>query len=307
MALYSNESNFGGGASPRGPNDGRVRRSKTQAIAFMLVALTTGIAAAWLITRVLAKRNTPGAVQMTKIAVAALDLPLATTISQDMVTFVDWPTQVLPPGYAVDAAKVVGRVPACDIVKGEPLVESRLASSDAGLGMAAVIPSTHRAMAVLVNEVIGVAGFIHPNDLVDVITTMPPVPGSQEIRSKIVLQNIRVMAVGQEMVTQDQKPVKVPVVTLLVTPAESERLALASAQGKLQLTLRSRADRDEVTTAGVSPPELFGRTLATRAESKPTRAARAAERPAPKSEDNVVEVLHGDRLEERKLRSKETP
>ncbi len=319
MASYSNEPPLGspvatGTARPK--MEPRARRAKLRATGFMLVALLAGLAAAWLIVKTLAKQRQPGVVPMTRLAVAAVDLPLATTLSAELVAFVEWPTQVLPEGHHADAESLVGRVTSKDVAKGEPLLESRLADKSAGLGMAAVIPPTHRAMTVLVNEVIGVAGFIHPNDLVDVITTMQATPGSQEVRSRIVLQNVRVMAVGQEMVTKDAKPVRVPVVTLLVTPAESERLALASTQGKVQLTLRSRADEEVVTTAGVSSPDLFGRAApapvaakpepAPRQKAKPAKAAPAVQ-VAQKPEAEVVEVLRGDRFEERKLRGKETP
>jgi pilus assembly protein CpaB len=175
-----------------------------------------------------------------------------------------------------------------------------------------------RAMTVQVNEVIGVGGFIHPGDLVDVLTTMqtPLTTGSQvlEVRSRIVLQNIRVLAVGEDMVTQNAKPVKVPVVTLLVTPWQSERLALASTQGKLQLTMRSQSDQDEQATPGISPPELL--ELAKEAPPAPAASHHHASRhvvasaPPPPAivrprEPDVVEVLRGDRFEERKIRSRE--
>jgi pilus assembly protein CpaB len=312
MAMYSNDPTVAApGAAARPKPDARARKSKAKAMLFMALTLLLGLFSAWFVLRVVESRSRPGAIAMTKVAVAALDLPLATTLNDTHVTFVDWPTMVLPPGHYSDASAILGRVVARDIAKGEPLLEARLASGDAGLGMAAVIPATHRAMTVLVNDVIGVAGFIHPNDIVDVITTMQSSPGSQEIRSKIVLQNIRVLAVGQEMVTRDAKPVKVPVVTLLVTPSESERLALGSTQGKVQLTLRSRADVAEVRTAGVSSPDLFGRSEPTKPEPAkpgPVREHRPAARVEAKpAAPEVVEVLRGDRLEERKLRTKETP
>ena len=300
-------------AGRRAP-DGGARRSRARALAFMLFALVAGLTAAWLITRAVAQRATTSPAAATQIAVAAVDLPYATTLRPEMVTFVDWPTAMLPAGHYTDGKLLEGRVVARDVGKGEPLVESRLAEKGKGEGMAAVIPATHRAMTVQVNEVIGVAGFIHPNDLVDVITTMQSRPGGQEIRSRIVLQNIRVMAVGQQMVTTNSQPVKVPVVTLLVTPEESERLALASTQGKVQLTLRAGTDLALVETPGVSPLDLFeggeppaAVAAAPKAVLRP-KIAHVTARPEPvKAEQEVVEILRGDRFEERKLRGKETP
>jgi pilus assembly protein CpaB len=172
---------------------------------------------------------------------------------------------------------------------------------------------------------VGVAGFIHPGDYVDVVTTMNvPINGArsgmeQEARSKIVLQNIKVLAVGEDLMADESKPVKVPVVTLLVTPEESERLALASTQGKLQLTMRAQRDQGEVPTGGVSPPELLGAAarVAVAAPPPPSSSSHhhshaapppavAAAPAAPKKEGDVVEILRGDRLEERKLRAKES-
>src|SRR5439155_19066219 len=121
---------------------------------------------------------------------------------------VDWPQGALPPGSFQDAATLDGRVTALALVKGEPLVESRLTKSGTGLGMAAVIPATMRAMTVRVNEVIGVGGFVHPGDIVDVLTTMSVQArenGPSEFRSKIVLQDIKVMAVGEDLVTTGAK------------------------------------------------------------------------------------------------------
>ncbi len=284
----------------------------------MLLALVAGLAAAWLVTRELSQRSALVESPTTLIAVAAADLPRATTLRPELMSYVAWPSQALPDGATLksNAAALEGRVVAHDLGRGEPLLEVRLAPKGAGLGMAAIVPGNMRAMTVLVNEVIGVAGFIHPDDFVDVIVTMATsaTGNSDEIRAKIILQNVKVLAVGQEMVTQDAKPVKVPVVTLLVDPEQSERLALASTEGHIQLTLRSRADVAETATAGISPPELFGK-VTEKVEAPPAPAPapaptprpvvlRPAAKPKPKPQPvpDVVEVLRGDRVEERKIR-----
>jgi len=302
---------------PGGANTSR--RLRAQGLAFLLVALAAGLAAAWLITGYLSRRAAVASrAQMAKVAVAAIDLPLATTLRPEMIELIDWPQGALPPGSFQDAAALEGRVTALALVRGEPLVESRLTRSGAGLGMAAVIPANTRAMTVRVNEVIGVGGFVHPGDIVDVLTTMqaPRDGHSQaelEYRSKIVLQDIKVLAVGEDMVTQNAKPVKVPVVTLLVTPEQSERLALASSHGELQLTMRSQSDHQEVATPGISPPELLGPRSPTEAAlaEKEHRAhhhhessrAPAAAPPPGAQPPEVVEILRGDRFEERKMRT----
>lgn len=186
-------------------------------------------------------------------------------------------------------------------------------------------------MAVKVDQVVGVAGFVQPGDYVDVISTMAP---DDETRkdlknnpakiAKIILQNIKVLAVGEHMTTQGSKPVKVQVVTLEVTVDQSERLALASRHGQLLLTMRSRVDQEQVATAGITPLDLLSpddgverkekekekvdekstqEWLAMRRRQRKEREARAAAKKKEKKPDApVVEVLRGDRIEERKLR-----
>ncbi|MSP60034.1 MAG: Flp pilus assembly protein CpaB [Myxococcales bacterium] len=326
MAIFPDEGQLS--KSPkRRSSDVAGRRVRARAMAFMAIALAAGLTAAYLITEVLSKR----AVQevrapMSKVVVAGADLPLATTITPENAAVIDWPADSLPPGSFTDPKAVEGRVTANAMVRGELVVETRLAAKGSGEGIAAVVPLNMRIMAVKVNDVSGLFGWLHPGDFVDVITTMQqPIGKSGEnvYRSKIVLQNITVKAVGEELVTQNAKPVKVPVVILLVTPEQSERLALAATHGELQLTMRSGVDHAEIDTPGVSPIDLLGPMVGApplvaaaapqqgpvagrgRPRPRPTPAVTAA--PPPKREGDVVEILRGDVLSERKLRAKEQP
>jgi pilus assembly protein CpaB len=320
MALYPDEGLPRPGA--RRGAEGTSRKARARALVFMVIALAAGLSAAWLINNYLLRRGQTAGLALVKVAVAAVDLPIATSLRPEVVGLVDWPAGAVPQGAFTDVKALEGRVTAMALVRGEPLVESRLTAKGSGQGMAAIIAPTMRAMTVHVNEVIGVAGFIHPGDYVDVISTMQtPIHAhsttEQEYRSKIVLQNIKVLAVGEDLVTQNAKPVKVPVVTLLVTPEQSERLALSSSHGEVQLTMRSQTDQGEVTTPGVSPPELFAAGAQTALAAAPAPAKQhhsssshapkvaAAPEPPPKKEGEVVEILRGDKFEERKMRAKE--
>jgi pilus assembly protein CpaB len=188
--------------------------------------------------------------------------------------------------------------------------------------MAALLDEGLRAMAVQVNSVVGVAGFVQPGDYVDVITTMRPDGETKDVLdndaasiSKIILQNIKVLAVGTHLATEGREPVKVKVVTLAVTPDQSEKLALGSQYGKIQLTIRSRIDQEEEATAGVTPLVLLspdeGAELTTSRVREPVavrrpasrRRAKTAEEPAKRP--STVEIIRGTRIEERKLRSYE--
>jgi pilus assembly protein CpaB len=128
----------------------------------------------------------------------------------------------------------------------------------AGAGiMTYLVPKGHRAVTVGVNEVAGVAGFLNPADRVDVVVTTQP-PGSQDKISKIVLQNVPILAIGQITQQKEGKPVVVPTVTLDLTPDDSEKLVLASSQGQLQMLLRNVADTGTVEAKGATIRKVLG-------------------------------------------------
>jgi pilus assembly protein CpaB len=207
-------------------------------------------------------------------------------------------------------------------VAGQPVLTSMLAAKNAGNGLAALIPSNMRAMAVRVDDVVGVAGFIHPDDRVDVMVTMtPPRPGAQTT-TKLFMQNVKVLAVGSEVEANDQARMHAnpaAVATLLVSPTDAERLALASTQGRLLLTLRSWTDSQAVNTEGAIPDDLVGEppavaarapegggaahpAVAARGRGRGKQMAAAAPPPTLQAEPpkkDVVEILRGDRFEQR--------
>jgi pilus assembly protein CpaB len=167
---------------------------------------------------------------------------------------------------------------------------------------------------VRVDDVVGVAGFVNPGDHVDVIVTMKAVEGNSPPVSKIILQSIRVLAVGKDVNQSgrgDSKPVTATVATLMVDSEQSEKLALAATKGQILLALRSRVDLADVETLGVVPPELLGGTergqvVAVKAPAPAPTAARRpvvrrsiAPQPMPAAERQTVEVIRGDMFEKR--------
>jgi pilus assembly protein CpaB len=300
------------------------RRSGARALVFWLVALTAGGAAAMLL-RFYMQASSRAAPVLAKVLVASMDLPIATTLRAEHLKEMDWPETAQPPGSIHDVKDALGRVVITKLVKGESILVSKLASKDAGRGLAALIPESMRAVAVRVDDVVGVAGFVHPEDRVDVIVTMrPSKPSDAEPISKVILQNVKVLAVGKEIESNDttrNKPMPVTVATLLVTPDDSEKLALAASQGKLLLTLRSWSDSATVETPGVVPTAMManasppvvakgdsGDDARRRSRSKrdePPPPAVAATPAAPPPRKDTVEILRGDRFEERKFDSKE--
>jgi pilus assembly protein CpaB len=194
------------------------------------------------------------------------------------------------------------------VYKGEAILATKLAGSEAGAGLSALLPAGMRAVAVRVDDVVGVAGFVHPGDTVDVIATLRTEGSGATTVSRVILQNIKVLAVGKELDHRSRsadKVVQATVATLMVDAPQSERLALAATQGKLLLTLRGAADTDEVATRGVNANTLLVRELPVAppaaAPAPRTRVVKVIVPPEPRPEPRreVVEIMRGDVFERR--------
>ena len=182
--------------------------------------------------------------QLLPIVVAKVEIPVGTRIIAEQLTVSQFPRTVLPRGtFARLDDKILGRVAVVRIFPREPVTEDRLAPVGSAGGLSSVVPEGYRAMTVKVDDVVGVSGFIMPGTLVDIAVIIIPSDNSKErekVFAKIVLQNVRVLASGQNIdKPKNEKEVeRVKAVTLLVTPQQAEKLALASIEGKLQLVMR---------------------------------------------------------------------
>lgn len=226
------------------------------------------------------------------VTVAALDLEWGTVITKGMVKTAPFLKQTLPDGYFADPAKLEGRTLIYPLKVNEPILESRLAPANVtGGGIAAVIGPQKRAMAVKVDKVIGVSGFIHPGNRVDVLVTLNRSERITTPITKTVLENVLVLATGPQMekTAKGEKPVPVDVITLEVSVEEGEKLALAATEGKLNLALRNLADAKAVTTRGTTIPALL--SSLNRGPAEGTRSAprvRQAASPVPQTEHSYV-------------------
>jgi len=254
--------------------------------------------------------------QTVGVVVAAVDIPFASTINANQVALARWPKENLPKDVFADPKKVVDRAARREILRGEPIVESKLVPADKSSGVLSLrIPAGMRAFSVQVNEVVGVGGFIVPDARVDVVvTTASFQQGGQQI-SKIILEDIRVLAAGQTVDQKDNKPITVNTVTLSVTPEDAEKLALASSDGKIQLVLRNFMDNAVVATGGMDKSRLLASHRSAPlapAEKEPARskrAARAKASPAPPNplpslavkKVHIVEVIKGNKRSEEKF------
>ena len=213
------------------------------------------------------------------VVVAAVDLTWGTSLTGDMVKVVPYLKESLPGGYYSDVSGVNGRTIIYPVKAGEPIFESKLAPTTVSMGgVAALVSPKKSAMGVKVDKVVGVSGFIHPGNRVDVLVTLSKNERANSPMTKIVLENILVLATGTELekTGKQEKPAQVDVITLEVTPEEGERLALAASEGKLQLALRNFTDTDSSQTRGSTIPGLL--------------AGQAAPQPAPKSGNKPVRV-----------------
>ncbi len=269
----------------------------------VLVALTTSILAyRWFKASSIAIAGQRG--EIVNVAVAVTDLSWGTVIKPEMVKNVPFLKGSLTSGYFTDVSTVAGRVVITPIKADEPILASRLATSDITKGgVAAVISENKRAMGVKVDKVQGVSGFIHPGNRVDVVATFRPA-NSQLPVTMTVLENIPVLATGTETEIRgrQEKPVEVDVITLEVSPEEAEVLALASAEGKLQLSLRNYSDTKSMVTKGVTVQSLM-RFLSGKSPSPESRAKRKAGAPEPiKEYYSKVQLIEGHKVNEVKFR-----
>jgi pilus assembly protein CpaB len=225
------------------------------------IAVIVAFVAALLILNYLQTKAKPKEVTQTHpVVVAKVDLPWGTSITQEMVETKPYLKSTLPGGCISDPSSIQGRILISPVKANEPIFESKLAPTSVKMGgVAAVISPGKRAVAVKVDKVIGVAGFIHPGNRVDVMVTVPTGKAGASI-TKTVLENMLVLAVGPEIEGKkgkEEKPSPVDVITLEVTPEEAEKLALAATEGRVQLALRNFTDTEDVLTKGTTIPVLL--------------------------------------------------
>jgi pilus assembly protein CpaB len=213
------------------------------------------------------------------VVVAARPLPLGVTIKPDDVKVVRKPVDQFPKGAFSKVEEVIDRPVVSNILSDEPVLSGRLAERGSGLGLAPIIPVGMRAVAVRVNDVVGVAGFVLPGMRVDVLVT-GRVPDGDTTITTTVLQNILVLSAGQNIQPDARgQAINAPTVTLLVTPGQAETLTLAGNEGRIQLVLRNGSDQSIEKTTGTRVAELYNVKKKTAADGDAPAPRRPASRP----------------------------
>lgn len=230
-----------------------------------------------------------------QLVVVVNPLQMGQQLTAKDVTLVDWPEGMQPQGSFLHAEDCIGRAAIVPLVPNEVILDQMLAKRDEGAGLPVSIPAGMRAVSVGVDDVVAVAGFVTPGTIVDVLVTGLGQGGPV---TRTLLEHTRVLAVGQQLQTESGKPQSAPVVTLLVTPEDGEKLTLAASDGKIHLALRNAVD-----ATNVDPPPVYGYTIFLGTAPAAPAAPRAVvvAKPAPKAPPAPppfsVQVIHGDKVE----------
>jgi pilus assembly protein CpaB len=223
------------------------------------------------------------------IVVAAADLPLGSKLDPGQLKLARWSADAIPDGAFMNPSQVTGAFVKNQFVTNEPIVATKLFLGQKTAGvMPLLIPPGMRAISVPVDEVSDISGFVLPHAHVDILVAVQNQgtgPGDNKPFSKIVLQNVEILAVAQEVEKKKDEPELVKVVTVLVTPQDAERLALATREGVLHLAMRNYADSKIVLTSGTNVEELlhqYSLSVAPVMAVQHTAGATPAYRPQPK-------------------------
>lgn len=259
----------------------------TGALGMIVVSLLLGVAAVVVAGKWINQRVNLDA---SRVVVATQDINVGARLTPDLLKAIDWPSGSIPPGSFHDVKLLDSRVVKVNLLRGEPLLEAKLAPEGTAGGLSGVIADGKRAITVRVNDVVGVAGFALPGSLVDILVNIKD--DHKNPISKIVLEQILVLAVAQDLGRDETKPKVVNAVTLEVTPEQAERLDLARSVGTLSLVLRNQIDKSLGATAGVRTHDLIGgRAIVD--ETKPEAEKVIVYKSAGAPKQPTVEIIRG--------------
>jgi pilus assembly protein CpaB len=278
--------------------------NRTRLMIIGLLALALGAFVSFSVYRALqaktASSNEPGV----DVVIASNDISVGSKVGDGDLRIVKFPAGNIPSGAYSKKSQVIGRGAVLPIMRGEFILPNKLAAENAGSGLPGLIPPGMRAVSVRVNEVVAVAGFVVPGTRVDVLLTGNPGAGGEQ-QTTTVLENVAVLAAGQRLERNSAgEPQATPVITLLVSPDDAQKLTLASNEGRIQLTLRNPLDTRQEELSSVRTTSLYrgGAPVAAPPTPKAPRARKVAAPTAPPPPSVYqIEVVKGDKREDQKF------
>jgi pilus assembly protein CpaB len=272
--------------------------NRTRLLFIGIIALALGGLLSSVVYKTLQARTAHPQSAGVEIVVAARDLLVGAKIEDRDVRLASYPAENLPEGVFRSKTRVIGRGVVLPIAKGEFILPSKVAGENAGSGMPALIPPGMRAVSVRVNEVVAVAGYVVPGTRVDVLLTGSP-GGTADNQTTTVLENIAVLAAGQKLERNAAgDPQSVPVITLLVSPEDAQKLTLASQGGRIQLALRNPLDTNQQKLPPVRNPVLYGGSAPPPPVTSRPKIARATKPAALPPSPYRIEVIRGQEKKE---------
>jgi pilus assembly protein CpaB len=276
----------------------------------LLIGLVIALVVAFLLSSFVYKQfQKASIVQPTStqpLVVAAVPLPLGTRLDATNTRIIQWPSNQQVTGMFSKQEDVANRAIITPLAENEPVLEGKLAAKESGAGLSATIPEGMRGVSVAVNEVVGVAGFVIPGTMVDVLVTGHPISKDSSMGdiTRTILENVRVLAAGQKVEhDREGKPQTVAVITLLVTPDDASKLVMAANDGRIQLALRNTVDTKKNDPPTIQQGELFtaaGPKLILK-HSAPSSPKKGAAPPPPPP--YVIEVITGSKRENKSFPS----
>jgi pilus assembly protein CpaB len=236
-----------------------------------------------------------------QVVVAADNIPVGVKLEAHDIRVITLPQSAVPPGAFSGASQVLGRGAILPVSQGDFILPGKLAAVNAGAGLPSMIPQGMRAVSVRVNDVVSVAGFVQPGTHVDVLATGNQ-SGGNERQTTTVLENVLVLAVGKSL---DRNPSAdaqtAPVITLAVSPDDAQKLALASQEGRIQLSLRNPVDTKKGGIGATRTSSLYLGDKPVTTEPKPKVRKMVAKVAAPASAPYAVEMIRGSKRDETKF------
>lgn len=232
------------------------------------------------------------------VVVAARPIELGQALTPDMLRLQAWPADALPQGAFAEISELTGgeaRVALRAIEPNEPILVSRVSGAGGRATLSATIAEGHRAVAIRVNDVVGVAGFVLPGDFVDVLLTRQEGAnyGNQAMRTDLLIDNVRVLAVDQTATESRNDPQVARAVTIEVTPEEGQKVALGGQIGTLTLALRRADEIGAGETGAGSQDTIRIQDLRAEAERRRPEAPRPATRQPVRASGPTIEIIRG--------------